>query len=247
MRQKHWDRLGYFVCLMIFALLFGLFRDASAQYNSSNYQVDEVYFGAGGSNNISSTNYQGRSSIGDTVVGNSASTNFQLYGGFTTASEPVLEMSVASVNLDLGTLTTGATSTFTADFTVRAYLSSGYSIYTIGAPPTNESGRQIAPLTSGGSSSAGSSQFGMNLVANSSPSLGADPVQIPSSSFSYGAAATGYNTANIFRYNNGEKIAGSTKSSGSTQFTISYIVNVSPVDYAGVYKLSQSLVAVPGY
>jgi hypothetical protein len=105
-------------------------------------------------------------------------------------------------------------------------------------------------LTSPTVSSAGSEQFGMNLVANNScpqsgmpGSLGSDPVQVPSSSFSFGAAAANYNTACNFTYNNGDTVAQSTQSSGETDFTISYLFNISSITPGGTYTMNQSLVA----
>lgn len=244
---RKFKRVVVVLCLTVVGYGVMFSGPALAQYNSTNYSADEVFIGSGGTNDASSTNYQGRASIGDMVVGNSTSTSYQAYGGFTTASDPVLEMNMDPVNTDLGAGSSAATSTLTATFSVRAYLSSGYSVYAIGAPPTSSAGRQIAPLTSGGSSTTGVSQFGMNLVANTTPSIGANPSQIPDSSFSFGAAASGYGTANSFKYNNGDKIAQSTTSSGHTLYTMSYIFNFSPIEYAGVYVLNQSIVVVPVY
>jgi hypothetical protein len=73
--------------------------------------------------------------------------------------------------------------------------------------------------------------------------LGSDPVQVPSSSFSFGAAAANYNTACNFTYNNGDTVAQSTQSSGETDFTISYLFNISSITPGGTYTMNQSLVA----
>jgi hypothetical protein len=90
----------------------------------------------------------------------------------------------------------------------------------------------------------GTEQFGINLVANTNPTtFGANPVQQPDSTFSYGAAATGYNTANLFKYVKGDVVASSSKSSGTTVYTISYLYNISPVTDAGEYRFSHVLVA----
>ena len=97
-------------------------------------------------------------------------------------------------------------------------------------------------------SAVGTEQYGINLKANTSPTtFGADPLQVPSSSFSYGIASTGYNVANNYRYVAGEKIAEAPQTSGQTNYTISYIVNVSTTTAGGAYSGSQSLVVVGTY
>ena len=57
----------------------------------------------------------------------------------------------------------------------------------------------------------------------------------------------GYDTVNNFRYNTGDTIAQSDSSSGQTDYTISYIVNISPITEAGLYVFSQDLVVVGTY
>jgi hypothetical protein len=89
----------------------------------------------------------------------------------------------------------------------------------------------------------------MNLVKNQScggglPALlGADPAQVPGPTYSYGSAATGYNSACNFKYAQNDVIAQSVKSSGETDYTISYIMNISNVTPGGTYSMAQSLVA----
>jgi hypothetical protein len=90
----------------------------------------------------------------------------------------------------------------------------------------------------------GTEQFGMNLVANTSPiTFGANPSQNPSSVFSFGAAASGYNTANLYKYVQGSTIASSNSSSGETDYTISYIYNISNSTPGGYYLFNDVLVA----
>lgn len=234
----------FLVLLIAGIYAFSMPQVKAQEYNSSSYKVDELFIGAGGTNNASSANFQGRVSIGDLGVGNSVGTAYQAYGGFTTTAAPELELIVPVVNIDLGVLTTGGASYTSATFQVRTYLASGYVVYTEGNAPTNESGATISPLISGGTSSPGTEQFGINLVDNSSPNIGADPTQLPDASFSFGAAATGYGTANTFRYNSGEAIAQSTESSGLTEYTISYLYNINGTTEAGLYIFNQSVVAV---
>jgi len=213
------------------------------QYSSSSYSVNEIIVGSGGINDFGSTNYSGRATIGEMAVGNITGTLYQAYAGFETTDEPYLEFVVDSTFVDLGVLSTGSTATTTATFNVRTYLASGYSVVTSGLP-TSEAGLTIEPTASAAASTAGTEQFGINLVANTSPtSFGADPVQVPNGSVSFGQVGSGYNTANLYQYNEGDEIAYADSSSGETDFTISYIYNIKSVTEAGLYQLSHVLIA----
>lgn len=215
----------------------------AAQSASSNYQVNEVFFGSGGALNTCSGSYCAKESIGETTVGNPKSTNYQARAGFNTDRTPYLQFIVNGVNTDVGVLSTGSTATTTATFSVKNYLSSGYSVVTVSNPPKNNTYTMNA-LSSPTLSSAGTEQFGMNLVANTLPTtFGANPAQNPSSVFSFGTAASGYDSANHYKYVPGDTIATSNKSSGETDFTISYIFNISSVTPGGIYTFNDILVA----
>ncbi len=216
---------------------------AAPTYVSPSYGVDEVFFGAGGVNDASSASYRARASLGDTGVGNSASSLYQLYGGFTTTEAPFLEFVVNAVNVDLGVQNTSSATTGTATFTVKAYLASGYVVTTISDPPKNGS-YTIANMATTTTSTPGTEQFGINLRANTSPStVGANPVQLPDASFSFGQVSADYNVPNQFKYVKNDVIAYSDKSSGITQFTMTYLMNIKSTTPGGTYVMDHNLVA----
>jgi len=216
---------------------------------TSNYAVGETFFGSGGNLNACSGSYCAKQSAGETAVGNTKSTNYQAQAGFNTDRTPSLQFVVNSTNINLGILAPGVTATATATFNVKTYLASGYVVTTVSPGPQNNAGHIMNPLSSPAASNTSAEQFGINLVANSScgggmpGSLGANPVEVPSSTYSFGAAASGYNTACQFKYVNGDTIASSTKSSGETDYTISYIFNTTSLTPAGQYTMSHVLVA----
>jgi hypothetical protein len=215
----------------------------AAQSSSATYQVNEVFMGTGGELNACSTTYCSKQSVGETGVGNPKSATYQARAGFNTDRTPFLEFIVSGTNVDIGFLSSGSTTTTTATFSVKNYLSSGYSVVTVSGPPKNNTYTMNA-LSSPTASSAGTEQFGMNLVANTSPTtFGANPSQNPSAAFSFGAAAPGYNTPNFYKYVAGDTIASSTSSSGETDFTISYIYNISNLTPGGKYTFNDVLVA----
>jgi len=224
---------------------------AFAQYNSSNYKANEVFFGAGGDTNQSSANYKASASAGALGVGQTSSANYQAYSGFLTPNEPFLEMVIDTPTVDLGTLDTSITKTGTASFHVRAYIDSGYTVQTMSQPPSYTSGSQSHTLTAMstlGSPAVGTEQFGINLVANTSPAgFGSDPSPQPNGTFANGLAAAGYNTPNQFKYVPGDTIVQTPAGSsgwGLTNYTISYIADTSAFTPAGSYKMIHDLVVV---
>lgn len=236
-------------CLVLVIVAFstaGLLAQDS--HESTNFEVREFFFGSGGEVDAQSANYRARGSLGDLGIGNVSSASYQAYGGFTTTDEEHLEFNIPSTSIDFGTLDSGTPATGSATFTVRNYLSHGYVVQTVSGPPTNGNGDTIAPMTSATTSSPGTEQFGMNLVANTSPtSYGANPVQVPDNTFSYGYASSGYDTANNYKYQVDDIIAQSDQASGETEYTISYLLNISINTEAGVYNTNHMLVATPTF
>ncbi len=243
-------KAGKLVAALALALLAGMGAVVPAvaqQSSSTNYSVDQVYFGNGGELNSCSTSYCTKQSSGELTVGNTSSTNYQAQAGFNVDRQPYLQFAVSATSIDLGILAPHTTAHTTATFSVKTYLAGGYVVQTVSNPPTY-AGHSLANLTAPTASNSSVEQFGINLVANTSPaSFGANPVQVPSSTFSFGTAATGYNTANLYKYVKGDTIAQSTKSSGETDYTISYILNTSSLTPAGTYTMNDILVATSTY
>lgn len=221
-----------------------------AQGASPGYRIDESYLGPGGELESGSTNFSvqaGQQSTGNTGAVEGTSTNYRTQGGATTTSDPTLRCAINTSSLNLGALSIATTATATATFSVLNYTSYGYNVSIIGNTPGN-GGYNLTNMSSNAASSTGTEQFGINLVANTNPAtFGSNPAQIPDSTFSFGTAATNYNTTNSYRYVSGETIATAPKSSGQTDFTISYIVNVSTTTPGGAYSGNQVIVCTGTY
>jgi hypothetical protein len=229
--------VGFFILLLMPAVAL------AAQSSSAHYQVNEVFVGSGGALNDCSASYCAKESIGETAVGNPSSAHYQAHAGFNTDRTPYLQFIVNATNTNIGVLSTGSATTTTGTFSVKNYLSSGYSVVTVSNPPQNNT-YTMHNLTTPTASSPGTEQFGMNLVANTSPiTFGANPGQNPSSAFSFGVAAAGYNTANLYKYVPGDTIASSSTSSGETDYTISYLYNIGVLTPGGTYSFNDVLVA----
>jgi len=119
---------------------------------------------------------------------------------------------------------------------------SGYVITVNGAPLT--SGATTIPnLGSATVPAKGNSQFGMNLVANttavSNPAVGAVITPTSNGTTLKGQPLAGYNTADTFKFTTGDTVANSAQSgAGPTNpqiYTASYIVNVAGGQLAGTY------------
>jgi hypothetical protein len=241
----------YILC----ALLFMPSAAFAQTYSSSSYQVNEATFGSGGNVDANSTSYNARGSVGNLGVGEATSASYAAFAGSVTPDAEYLELNVTFANVDLGTLTTSTTGIGVSSFYVRTYLNAGYVVKTMSQPPANGT-EVLDAMTTAGASSAGTEQFGINLVANTSPTngtfpsgAGSNPSQAPSATFANGQAATGYNTANTYKYTAGDTIASnsSARAWGQTNYTISYIANVSAITPGGQYSVDHDIVVVPTY
>lgn len=211
---------------------------------SANYQFIETSLGGSGLINSQSANFQASTSAAILGLSTSISTNFQVEGGNLTTNDPALTFAVDSAGVNFGNFSAGTASTTTLTFRVIDYTSYGYVVQTLGTPPKNGS-HTISAMSSTGTSQAGTEQFGINLVANTSPaSFGANPDH---GQFGFGSAAAGYNTSNNFRFVSGETIASAPKSSGETVYTVSYIVNVSSLTPGGQYVGDQTILCTGTY
>jgi hypothetical protein len=211
---------------------------------SSHFQFDESVLGGGGLIQSNSANYQAGESIGEAAAGDSASANFQTQAGNKTTNDPALAFTVNNGSVNLGNFSPGAAATATSTFSVSNYTSYGYAVQIVGNPPSNGS-HIISALTTSTPSNVGVEQFGINLVANTLPtSLGANPDH---GSFGFGSATTNYGTSNYYRYVSGESIVTAPKSSGVTNYTISYIVNVTSLTQGGSYTSNQVIICTGTY
>lgn len=253
MRKQTFRQYGLVVVLAL-ALSFGFggsVNAETAQSSSNDYGVSEVHIGGNGAalNDCNDANTVCASmSLGDTVDGQASSADYRAQFGSDPTDKPLLEVIVTGGISDLGKLSPSTTATATDDIKIRSYLSSGYSLLISGAPPS-QGVHNLKTMNSGCpcTSQPGAEQFGINLAANSSPNIGSDPVQVPSSAFSHGYAASNYNQHELFYYANGDTIAKSDTQTGETDYTLSMILNISTVTPGGQYTGTYAAVVVPNY
>ena len=108
---------------------------------------------------------------------------------------------------------------------------------------TLTSGNNTIPaLAADTTSQTGTSQFGLNLAANTKPQVGAG-VQGPG----IGAVEPNYASANHFRFVSGEELASVAQADDYRKYTVSYIVNVAKSQPPGVYANTLTYVAVANF
>lgn len=137
----------------------------------------------------------------------------------------------------------------------------GYAI-TVNGPTLTSGSNTITGMGSATGSVRGTSQFGLNLKANTSavaasfPGTSADPAPVANGNNYKGEAAAGYNTADTFKFTPGDVVADSyngyvqgtnTAASDAQIYTVSYIANVPGSQPAGTYSTTLTYVCTPKY
>jgi hypothetical protein len=231
--------------LAVSLIVFGGASIANAQTAiSPNYQITESQFGT--TSKSCSGQYCAQASIGEATDGKpSASSTAQFQD--ITDNEPFLDMIVEPGESNLGVLSTERTATKTTAIKVRSYLiSGGYTLQIIGESPKFD-GHTLATPTVPTASVPGTEMFGINVVANTTPVVGANPVQVPADQQIFGVPDDDYKTPNKFMYASEDVVARGVTDSGHTDYTVSMIVNISSDTPAGKYTGDFTAMLIPAY
>lgn len=146
----------------------------------------------------------------------------------------------SGTQLDFGEFSTKQTKFLTSQFSAATNDPGGYSMFVAG--PTMTSGSNIIPaLASTQPSKVGVSQFGMNLRANSNPSVGSE-----SAGAGTAVPTAGFINPNQFSFNN-QIVASSPISTEFNRFTASYIVNISSNQSPGIYNTTLTYIATAAF
>jgi hypothetical protein len=245
-KRRLWHYLQFILSAVVLVAVGGASTVFATTSSSTSYQVTETEFGASSTAQNCSTQYCAQASIGGMAAGSSASNGYKATFGAITSSDPLLEVIVNSGQSDFGTLSTQSTAAKTMTVQVRNYLSGGYTLQIVGNPPKYGSHALATPSTPT-AATPGTEQFAINASANTTPSVGAAPVQVPSTQTSFGIVNDNYHTPNLFKYTSGDVVAHSNSESGQTNYTISMIVNISNATPAGHYSGDYAAIVVPVY
>lgn len=159
---------------------------------------------------------------------------------FCTGTSGVTSSSCAGATgtaVNLGALTASSTGTGTSQIGVSTNANSGYAVTVNGATLTSGS-NTIAALASQTASSQGSAQFGLNLKANTTPSVGSEVAGSGTAT-----ATANYGTSNQFRFVTGDQVASKNSADAFRLFTVSYIANIPGNQPAGTYTATMTYIA----
>ena len=139
---------------------------------------------------------------------------------------------------DMGELTSETTLSAQSEMAVGTNASGGFSIFAHGM--TMSAGTNtIQALSQPTLSQVGTNQFGINLVANTAPLVGNNPV----GPWTNAVAAGDYSQPDHYKFISGDEVAYSPNVSLMRKFTVSYIVNASPMLRPGVYTTTVNFIA----
>ncbi|HSX02727.1 MAG TPA: hypothetical protein VLI05_05450 [Candidatus Saccharimonadia bacterium] len=148
---------------------------------------------------------------------------------------------VSGSTVDFGDFDPLATKTGTSMMQATTNAGNGYSI-TVNGTTLASGANTIPALTSQTASNVGTSQFGLNLRANATPAVGADPTGAGSGSYT-----ANYGTANQYRFNTGDAVASAAAPTNANTFTSSYIVNIGGAQAAGVYTATMTYICTAAF
>ncbi len=150
--------------------------------------------------------------------------------------------SVNSFFIDMGEFRPSNTTRATSQFMIATNAQSGYTVTISGTTLT--SGNNIIPAIAGASGPVvGTSQFGINLRANTNPTIGAEPAGPGVNA----AIAAAYNNPNSYHYQTGETLVSSTNSDDFRKFTVSYMTDVSSGQAPGYYTTTLSFICLANF
>lgn len=139
---------------------------------------------------------------------------------------------------DMGALGESSTLTAQSQMAVGTNASSGFVI-TANGGSMSAGTNVIDSITTPAASQPGTNQFGINLVANDSPTIGNDP----EGTWTNAVPASDYGTPNRYKYVPGDVVAFSPNVSLMKKFTVSYIVNARHDLQPGVYTTTITYIA----
>ena len=157
----------------------------------------------------------------------------------TATVNPVLTFAISSNSIPLGTLSSSATAATSNTISVSSNAAGGFAVTYAG--PTLTSGSSTIPAYSSLSSSVpGTAGFGINLKANATPAIGANPV----TNAGVCGVASDYNTADKFTWVAGGPTAiTSVTAPADCVYTVTYVANISTVTTAGSYSSATTYIA----
>jgi len=221
--------------LIIATILFFNLAIGWCRTESDNYIIWADTFSVGGSESDNSTNYKMQDTIGEAMAWSATNTaaTYGIKAGFRELyPDQFLTFSVDATAVDLGKMDSSRPGTDSHTMTIDTNSTLGFTI-TVSGAGLKSGGNEIDAIgAAAAASTPGTEQFGINLVANTLPIIGADPT----GDSPVGSAAGQYGLVNKFAFYSGDTVASSSNDINSTVFTVSYIANILANTPAGNYS-----------
>jgi len=160
----------------------------------------------------------------------------------TASVDETLSFTLGTTTVALGALSTSATGSGTSNMTAATNAATGYSITVAGTTLTSGSNTITAITPTAAASATNTKQFGINLMSNTTPSIGT-----ATSGGGSGTPSSGYNTANQFKFTTGDTVASASLPTNSNTYTVSYIANIDGSTAAGAYSTILTYVATANF
>ncbi|HUD07862.1 MAG TPA: hypothetical protein VMQ52_02180 [Candidatus Saccharimonadales bacterium] len=142
--------------------------------------------------------------------------------------------------IQFGDFSSLKTSAATSMMEVGTNANSGVVITVNGTTMTSGS-YVIKNLASQTANTIGTSQFGLNLRANTNPVIGNDPAGGST------MLATAYDVSNEYQFNSGDLVAYSPGPTNLAKLTVSYIVNISSSQTVGIYDTTLTYICTASF
>jgi hypothetical protein len=143
--------------------------------------------------------------------------------------------------VNFGDINSTNTSSAQTQMVTATNANTGYNMYVYGTTLTSGN-NVINPMATQDVSRPGISQFGINLVANQTPLVGANPVGP-----GVAAPTSSYDVPNWFKFVSNDVIASTSQPTNYTKLTASYIVNIPSNQSPGVYVTSLTYVCLANF
>ncbi|NUM25694.1 MAG: hypothetical protein HUU49_03685 [Candidatus Buchananbacteria bacterium] len=234
-----------FSCILVVGVL-SVPANIFARTESTNYIIYADVFSSGGLATSSSDLYSLYDTIGEAMIlsATSASTLYGLKAGFQEMyPDQYITLSIADTAIELGALSSSSAKTDSNTMVVDTNASNGFSVTVSGSTLTSGANTITAIGGTAAASTVGSEQFGINLVANTSPAIGL----APSGTAPIGSAAGQYAIANSFAFASGDTVASSGSAINQTTFTVSYLANISASTESGTYTTTLTYSATANF
>lgn len=235
--------------IFVFFIIIGLFSPAGklgARMESANYIIWADVFSVGGLSDSSSANYSLQDTIGEAIIlsATSTSADYGIKAGFWEMyADQYLTFSIPDPSINLGTLDSSVTNADSNTMVIDTNAVNGFTITVAGLTLTSGANTIDAIGATAAAATPGTEQFGINLVDNDDPNIGADPL----GSAPIGSAASNYDTANLFAFNSGDTVASASNDINETTFTVSYIANISAATESGTYTTTLTYSATANF